>query len=535
MSRRYVPVFALCGALVLAGCSRDSGFGPGQSGAGTDTTAVAQVNPTPTSNLPVSPLTRPTATPQPTVEPRATYTVQRGEIIDELVLNGRISPMQLPLSFAQDGIVQRLLVSQGQRVEAGQLLAELDLGDLESQLRQARVTYTQDQVTLERESQAGQLVVERARIDLDEANAELAKAKVPATAAEITAARATLQQAQANLSTVRNEFSAVKTNAEQDFRLATQELEAVQGPYARAVAAYEKDANEETEAELEVARAALRMAEDKLARAKIAYDTAFGNEIAAIQEAEADVAVAQAELEQLLRGPDAFAIAQAERNVQRARVELREAEQNARPDPQMIKQLAAGEGEIERIEAEIEGRRLYAPFAGDVIAIDASSGFPVRAGTPLMNLLDSARQELVASVADGRDLGRLSTAQINTGQPVEIVFSRHSDQPIAGTVTRTPTSAANTTSGVAGAYHISYDAGGLELELGDLADIKVVLGQKGDVLWLPREAVTLGNAPSVIVRQGNQERRVNIQLGIVSSDRVEILSGLSENEVVIVR
>lgn len=500
-----------------------------------------------------SPLGRPTAEPAATPEPRAIYTVERGEVTDELLLSGRVAPVQALLSFAQDGTLGQLLVAQGQEVEAGQLIAELDLGELPSQLRQAQATYEQDLVALNQASEAGQLLVELAQVDLDEANARLAEAQQPATSTEIAEARAALQQAESNLSTVRNEYSSIKTNARQDLSLASQLLEEAQTRYS---AAYHKtkeriDSTDEAERRAERdareqaladARRGLIEAEDRVARAQIAYDTAYGNEIAAVEQAEAELAVAQAELEALLTGPKPGAIGDAQRDVQRATIALREARQLARPDPELVKQVAASKAEIDAIENLLAGKRLYAPFAGTLVAVEASVGSAIRAGLPLGILMDATRQEIVATPQDSRSTATqnrlpVSAGQVSVGQPAEITFSRYASQVISGTITRVPGNLAGDLVGTAAstAYHLSFNTTRFELVAGDLADVRLVLGRKYDTLWLPLEAVTFGDTPFVTRRNGDTEERVDIQVGLISADRVEILSGLLENDVVVVR
>lgn len=544
---RYLSTLMLIALLLLAACSDqpavDEELDPVPAGSSATSTPVAAFG-FPTVAPLTSPAGRPTAEPEPTPEPRAIYTVQRGTVVDELTFTGRVAPVQLPLAFVEDGVLARLLVTAGTQVEAGQLLAELDLGEFAGQLRQAQVNYSQEQVALEQAVEMGRLMVEEAQIGVDEAQKHLAEVSEPPAPAEFARAEAELWQAETNLATTQNNYSAEKNLAEQEMHLAARMLELAQQRYARALNAYQvgprgstREERREEEAELQAAldeaETAMREAESRVAVAKITYDTAVNNEIAAVEEARSRVYAAEARIAELRDMPDPFVIAAAEREVQRATITLREAQQLARPDPNLVKRVAAGQAEIERIQSLIEGRRIYAPFAGEVVGIDGSVGLPVRAGTPLIVLVDNSRMEILASVNGGREIGRLNTAQINVGQPVEVVFSRYSDQTIDGNVTRVPAAATGATLGTT--YHISYDAAELELEVGDLADLTMILGRKQNVLWLPADAVTLSDRPAVTIREDGEERRVDIEIGLTTAERVEILSGLEENDVVVVR
>ena len=80
----------------------------------------------------------PTPTPIPTAV-RPTYTVQRGDIVVQLNLGGRVVPAEsTPATFAVDGTVGAVYVQEGEYVEKGQLLADLEaLKDLENQWAKA--------------------------------------------------------------------------------------------------------------------------------------------------------------------------------------------------------------------------------------------------------------------------------------------------------------------------------------------------------------------------------------------------------------
>ena len=73
-----------------------------------------------------------------------------------------------------------------------------------------------------------------------------------------------------------------------------------------------------------------------------------------------------------------------------------------------------------------------------------------------------------------------------------------------------------------------------DLELGDLARVTVVLEQKDAALWLPPAAIRAFQGRSfVIVQDEDRQRRVDVKVGIESKDRVEILEGLEEDQVVV--
>lgn len=73
----------------------------------------------------------------------APHTVGRGDIRDQIELSGRTESLQdVNLGFADQGRVQNIYVTEGQRVKAGQVLATLEMGDLSAQMKSARAALT---------------------------------------------------------------------------------------------------------------------------------------------------------------------------------------------------------------------------------------------------------------------------------------------------------------------------------------------------------------------------------------------------------
>ena len=474
---------------------------------------------------------------------RQMFTVEQGTVTDQLQFSGRITPVQQSLSFNQDGILAKLYVKPNVTVEQGELLAELELGDLRQQLAQAQVTYEQDNLSLSQAVQAARLEVELAQLELDAANDKLLKIQEPASIDALAQARAEVDQAQSNLDTVRNNASAEKNQAHQALIDAAKNLELVQAVYAAALAGTEvryssSDEKSQQKAEraqngLTSAEADLLAAEDAVARAQIVYDTARGNEIAAVKDAEATLAVARAQLEALTNGADKYDIAEAKREVQRATVAVREAKQRAQPAPELTKRVADSEYRLQQLQEQIETRRLYAPFSGTVAAVNATEGSAVRPATSLITIADMTKTEIVVGNIAGRELGQVEAAQLTIGQPVDIEFSRYAGQVFQGTLTQLPTRGISD-AGVAtdSGYRIDYQAPNKTLDIGDSAEVTITLGRKYNTLWLPPEAVRTTGEPTVLLKDGDSERRVSVELGIVSSDRIEILAGLKKGDVV---
>lgn len=527
--RVRIVLIALLTGLLFAGCAAPSSPSPSQPTA----PAAAATPADPFGSAAQSPTSAAEAEPTAAAEPaRPTFTVQRGEIVDQMTLDGRVSQVQQGIAFSEDGILKDVFVAVGDTVEQGQLLAELDLTDLQSQLGQARMVYEQDQRAVNQAIASGQIEVRQAQVDLEAARSNLEEARQPAKPDELSRARAAVQQADAELQTVRNNMSQDKNQALRELETAVTKLQIAQDLYGYARLDFEKRATEENRDLFIKRRDELVAAEDAVRRAQITYDTTRSNEVSQIQRAEGVAAAARAELDRLLAGPDRFAIADAEQLVKQAQINLDAAQQRAVADPELAKQAARSLAEVERIEQQISGRRLLAPLSGEVVALEAVPGMAVRAASPIMMVANSAMREILVE-APATAAARTNSRLI-AGQTVQISFARYPGQAITGLVARVPGRTSADSIEPATEYAISYDPGDLALDIGDLAQVEVVLGKVTGALWLPPEAVRVNRDRAfVLMMSGDEEQRVEITTGVITDERVEILSGLVEGDVVV--
>lgn len=140
------PVLAALGGHHSASASRLIGFAwltfavllSGCLGVGTPT-LPADRDPTPTP-LPTSPaLAKPI------------YTVERGEVVEEIEFQARVSPaLEEELAFRTDGFVKTIYVSSGEQVNTGDVLIELEgIDELERQARLNELDLRKAQINAE--------------------------------------------------------------------------------------------------------------------------------------------------------------------------------------------------------------------------------------------------------------------------------------------------------------------------------------------------------------------------------------------------
>ncbi|MFO7172783.1 MAG: HlyD family efflux transporter periplasmic adaptor subunit [Bacillota bacterium] len=157
----------------------------------------------------------PTLPPPPVRTERAVYTVRRGDIAEVVRLPARLAPARVrELYFEQSGRVRAVRVRAGDRVEAGQVLAELYTDEVEYGLAQARIRYEKAAVALEearRQQQEGQ--------------------RQEAGSADLARLEAAVHEAWARLQAARQRLAQEPTEA------AGLEVEAAEARYREAVAA----------------------------------------------------------------------------------------------------------------------------------------------------------------------------------------------------------------------------------------------------------------------------------------------------------
>lgn len=482
-------------------------------------------------------LPTPTARPAPPSLEKPTYTVQTGEVIDKIEVSGFVSATrQQELSFTQNGFLKVVYFDRNAVVKKGDLLAELDQGELPNQLRQAEVALEQATIALARSTADNSATIRRAELDLADAQAALAKLQAPPEALALAQAESQVRQAELDLQSTRDSSAAAKVEAELRMRQAAAALPPLQAAYVKAL----EDFNDvrgklqdfrykPLEEALLQAESNLKNAETALEQAKLSLETAQKSEVIAIERAEQALADAQSALADLKSGPKAADLAAARRQVERAQLALDDAKRG-QGSSDLDKAVATSQLEKERIEAQIASGRLVAPFDGTIGQIAKRPGDGIDAYTPVITIFDDTERELLVSSITSTD-----STKVGIGMPVTIIFSRHPGQNFNGVITKLPTSATSSSATIDQDpnYHIEYTAD-VELDVGDLGRITITIAKKDAALWLPPQAVrAFEGRRFVVVKDGDRQRRQDVRVGIVSDERIEILEGLKEGDIVV--
>lgn len=178
--------------------------------------------------------------------------------------------------------------------------------------------------------------------------------------------------------------------------------------------------------------------------------------------------------------------------------------------------------DVEDLDDAITDAQIMAPFDGQILFLGISEGRTVEAFERSVVIANTSALEVRAELT-GSELNGLSERM-----PVRVELFNAPGAPVDGTIRQLPSfsSSSDATQEVDTFTHIQLaippaDSG---FELNDRVRIRVILEQKVDVLWLPPQGVrSFEGRNFVVIQEVDGERRIDIKLGLITGDRVEIL------------
>lgn len=215
----------------------------------------------------------------------------------------------------------------------------------------------------------------------------------------------------------------------------------------------------------------------------------------------------------------------------RAKADLNQLQSQVRYSPQeqarWQSEIAEAKAAVVLAEEVVRNSNIRAPFDGTVYFLPARVGAYVAVGDLLLMEADLSQLQVRAFV-DEPEIGRLAI-----GQTVRITWDAMSGRVWQGTVATLPSTVVNRGSRVVGEIFCKVDNSERLLLPGVNVSTTIVASNKDNALTVPREAVREESGHNYIyVLKGNHLRRQEVKLGISNLTRVEILNGISENDVI---
>ncbi len=411
----------------------------------------------------------PTPIPTSVVPTNPTYEVQRGDVIRLLQFSGRVAPV----------LEEELFFRTNGYVESVYVRRndEVEEGDL---LAELEVTDLKNQI-VQQETELRSVQMDHER--------------------RMTEAQNSVRTAELNLAKLRASNSDAATLS------ARQNLERARTRLAHAQDEYNKSLDRSWESE----------------DVRVAYANA-------VQEAQWNLELAEAQYNDILRGLQrtAYDIEMAEMALDMA--QLRAAEIGAGLD------ITRTVLSVNRLKDQLNDARIVAPFSGVVLQINLTEGNQVQGYRPMLVLADPTELEIIADLTDSEK------SELSEGMELSAEFMNRPGEVLPGLIRRLPypysggsgSSAVDDADKSVRVSLVDIDPVEAGYNIGDRFRMTVELDRSEGTLWLPPQAVrTFEGRSFVVIQEAGAQRRVDVRLGLRSPERLEILDGVTEGQLVI--
>jgi HlyD family secretion protein len=260
----------------------------------------------------------------------------------------------------------------------------------------------------------------------------------------------------------------------------------------------------------------------ELTKAQASRD-ALASQQKALMQLVAEHAATQDELAQ-----NQLKLAQADADVrfyeQKKQALSRQAQFNANQAELSVKQAQAS---IADLSEKVASAQVVAPVDGTVYALTAQKGTYVQVGAPLAEMADLREVRVVAYV-DEMDLGSLAKDQL-----VQVQWDAIPGRVWTGQTELIPKQVVAYKDRSVGQVLCSATNSDLRLLPNTHVDVRIRVQQRAGSLVVPREAVQgFGSSKYVYVYRDGALHKQPIQVGIDSTSRFEVLSGLAQGDLV---
>jgi HlyD family secretion protein len=381
-----------------------------------------------------------------------------------------------------------------------------DVKDAEAKVEQARLDYE-----AAKQSEIAQLAAADGKVR--EAQAALDKLKAGPTEQDIAAAQAGVDQAQAKLNALKagprpEDLAAAQAGVDQA-NAALADLRAGGSPSAVTAAQADVD---KAQAALDKLKAGptpeeLRVAQEDVRQAQAALDkTKAGATRDEIREAQAGVEAAQAALDKAKAGPTGTDVAILEQQI-------------------ALSQLA-----VDRAHSAVGDAKLVAPLSGTLLSLDIDSGENVNAQQPIATVADVDNLRVTADI-DEIDVGR-----VTANMPVTVTLDAYPGVKMAGHIERIDPGATQKQGSTVYRATISFTAAEDVIPReGMAADVDITAQRKEGVLLLPNRAFEQVGTRQYVTLAGEGNPKVEVETGLTNNTDTEVISGLEEGQVVLIK
>jgi len=402
-----------------------------------------------------------------------TDTVKRGDLIESVSASGSVTAQtgaQVKIGSQITGIIKRLYADVGSKVKAGDTIAELDLPDIEAQVRQAEANRDAAQTRLEQQLAGVSMgkiqtssAVRQAQADLNSAIAALNSAKAASamqsaeTPNDIKRAEAAVSTAQAALNTANSNYTQVSAGTKLQIANATEQVNQAKATANNTSVNLQRNKKLLDQGFVAASVVDAAQAADSVAQSQV--QAANQNVDLVKQKVTADLEAAKNQVDQ---AKEALASAQAalvsakagtyqdvakQADVQNAAAKVRQmqaaldtAKANVTQDVLKQQDVQAAREALKQAQATVEYNRaqlkktiIKSPISGTVLQLASQQGETLAAGlsAPTLIIVADLNRLQVDAFVDETDIGK-----VRVGQEAEITVDAFGKRAFKGHVTK---------------------------------------------------------------------------------------------------
>ena len=493
--------------------------------------------------------------PRENPNPARTVAVTRGTVTASVTASGNSeSSLATPVSFVTSGVLKTVDVVPGDIVTTGEVLATIDPASAQTTLDTALAQLANAQAALA-QAQAGPtdikrqqdaLAITQAQQSVDAANDTLSTARKQKDLDQKSTDTA-IKNAQAKLDTDTRAQNALVNTAEQNLRTCQNSasstvqsmMSGMTGTTATATPTATPSSNNCSSEKNALTNArntrtsTLQADQQAITTAKQNQKNTLLNDQKAIDSAEAQVT-------------------SAESNVKSAQLS-----QQANLNPQTPEQIAQARANVDSAQVTVDSARrgvnettLRAPQDGKVLSVANKVGEVTTGGSSLGSSgttnggsANAAANTAATSSGTGfivianpsqlavtANIAEADAAKVQLGQAARITFPATS-ATATGTVTQITPQSTVSNNVVQYPVQVSLATAPPGIGVGNTASLSITTGTKSGVLVAPTSAITsTGNRHTVVVRRGDQDVTVPVEIGIVGDTTTEIVGGVNEGD-----
>lgn len=426
-----------------------------------------------------------------------TSTVRTGTLTATVTGSGNLeSATSSTVDFSSSGTLTDVYVTAGQTVKKGQKLARIDSAAAERSLASAKASLLSAQAAYA-DTADGESASQRKRDEIAVSDARSAVTKATSALATARSTRAADLEAQ----------NALVAAAQAALAKGTGTAAAVSAAKATRTSTLAKDDEAITSA-----RSALASAQDDYELQKLsAAENADSPTAADLAKARSSVADAQAAVDEAQETLDGTTL--------------------VAPHAGTVLSVSSDVGDTVGSSSGSSGSSSGSSSGGTSSAAAGSTGSTTTStgSSGFIELADLTVLRVTASVAEA------DAADVEKGQAATVTLSA-TDTEVAGTVTAVSVSGTTSSNVVTYPVTVTLDEVPDGVRLGASVSVSITTGSAEDALIVPTSAVTtIGNRSTVTVLDDGAEKSVTVQVGIEGDSGVQITSGLTAGQTVVLR